>query len=188
MAARTSATLRQAAAWSIATGGPIDRLAGHLDVRSAAVAESAGRAVRHPDAAMPPLDHLGGLVVGLVVFVVRAVRRVGHAADCTTQTFKVHVIGSIGRDDRNDCTGQDDRNGCNGCDDQQATERASTVILVKLLTTGELAKELGVSRGAVNKWASDGLIVPEITTPGGHHRWNVDHVRDQLRELRKRDE
>jgi excisionase family DNA binding protein len=57
---------------------------------------------------------------------------------------------------------------------------------VRLLTTGELARELGVSRGAVLKWANDGLITPAFTTPGGHLRWDLDDVRRQVRELRQR--
>jgi hypothetical protein len=61
---------------------------------------------------------------------------------------------------------------------------------VRLLTTGELARELGVSRGAVLKWATADppLITPEFTTPGGHHRWNLERVRAQLREQRRRPE
>ena len=61
---------------------------------------------------------------------------------------------------------------------------------MRLLTTGELARELGVSRGAVLKWATADppLITPEFTTPGGHHRWNLERVRAQLREQRRRPE
>jgi hypothetical protein len=29
------------------------------------------------------------------------------------------------------------------------------------------------------------LIKPEFTTPGGHHRWDAEKVREQLRELRQ---
>ncbi|TWF79744.1 excisionase family DNA binding protein [Pseudonocardia hierapolitana] len=54
------------------------------------------------------------------------------------------------------------------------------------LTTGELARELGVSHSAILKWAKDGLITPELTTPGGHHRWDAEKVRQQLREQRQR--
>lgn len=56
------------------------------------------------------------------------------------------------------------------------------------LTSGELAKALGVSRGAVHKWANSDppLIVPEWTTPGGHHRWDLEKVREQLRQARER--
>ena len=55
-----------------------------------------------------------------------------------------------------------------------------------LLTTGELAKELGVSRGAVVKWTREGKIHPELTTPGGHHRWDLDHARAELQALQDR--
>jgi predicted site-specific integrase-resolvase len=58
----------------------------------------------------------------------------------------------------------------------------------ELVTSGHLAKALGVSRGAVNRWLNEGLISPDLTTPGGHHRWNVDRVRAQLRELRQRND
>ena len=54
---------------------------------------------------------------------------------------------------------------------------------VRTMTTGELAKELHVSRGAIIKWQRAGLIHPEFTTPGGHHRWDPDKVRDELRRL-----
>lgn len=54
---------------------------------------------------------------------------------------------------------------------------------VRTMTTGELAKELHVSRGAIIKWQRAGLIHPEFTTPGGHHRWDPAKVRDELRQL-----
>jgi DNA-binding transcriptional MerR regulator len=55
------------------------------------------------------------------------------------------------------------------------------------LTTGELARELSVSHSAILKWAREGLITPEWTTPGGHHRWDADKVRKELRQQRQRD-
>jgi DNA-binding transcriptional MerR regulator len=57
---------------------------------------------------------------------------------------------------------------------------------MKTLTSGQLAKELGVSHSAIVKWAKEGLITPEFTTPGGHHRWDPDKVRDQIRAQRQR--
>jgi DNA-binding transcriptional MerR regulator len=57
-----------------------------------------------------------------------------------------------------------------------------------LVSTGDLAKALGVSRGAVIRWVNSGLITPDVTTPGGHHRWDVKRVREQLRGQRKRDD
>lgn len=48
-----------------------------------------------------------------------------------------------------------------------------------LVTTAEAAKQLGVA---------DGLVTPDLITPGGHQRWDVDRLRAQLRELQDRDE
>ena len=53
----------------------------------------------------------------------------------------------------------------------------------RTITTGELARELDVSPGAVRKWARDGLITPALVTGGGHYRWDADSVRSQLRAL-----
>ncbi|HXV93442.1 MAG TPA: helix-turn-helix domain-containing protein [Pseudonocardia sp.] len=55
------------------------------------------------------------------------------------------------------------------------------------LTTGELAQELSVSRGAVQTWERTGVITPKFTTPGGHHRWDLEDVRRQLAEHRARE-
>lgn len=59
---------------------------------------------------------------------------------------------------------------------------------MRLLTSGELARELGVSRSAVLKWTRAGLVTPEVTTPGGHHRYDVERVRAELRQQRQRDD
>jgi DNA-binding transcriptional MerR regulator len=57
----------------------------------------------------------------------------------------------------------------------------------KVLTTNQLAQELGLSRRSIVRYAADGKITPAYTTPGGHHRWIADDVLRQLRELRHRD-
>jgi DNA-binding transcriptional MerR regulator len=57
-----------------------------------------------------------------------------------------------------------------------------------LVPSGVLARELGVSRSAIVKWMRQGLIEPDLVTPGGHPRWDVERVRAALREQRKRDE
>ena len=56
-----------------------------------------------------------------------------------------------------------------------------------VMSTGELARELGVSRSAILKWSRAGLITPTWVTPGGHLRWDPDRVRAQLAEQRQRD-
>ena len=68
------------------------------------------------------------------------------------------------------------------------TTRAYDLVVPTTITTGELAAALGVSKSAILKWVRAGLITPEMTTPGGHHRWNEATVRAQLRALRERDE
>ena len=54
-------------------------------------------------------------------------------------------------------------------------------VVGRLLTSGELAKELGVSLRTVQRWIAEGAIVPEFRTAGGHTRWDADAVRAQLR-------
>lgn len=54
----------------------------------------------------------------------------------------------------------------------------------ELLTTSELARALGLSLRSVQRYIRAGYITPDLTTPGGHHRWNPENVRAQLRALR----
>ncbi|WP_310278052.1 helix-turn-helix domain-containing protein [Haloactinomyces albus] len=56
----------------------------------------------------------------------------------------------------------------------------------RLLTSGQLAKELGLSHRSVSHYAQTGQLEPALVTPGGHYRWDVDDVRRQLREMRER--
>ncbi|MQA17145.1 MAG: MerR family transcriptional regulator [Pseudonocardiaceae bacterium] len=58
----------------------------------------------------------------------------------------------------------------------------------KLVPTGVLARELGVDVRTLHRWVKAELLVPDLTTPGGHMRWNVERVRRELREQRRRDE
>ncbi len=58
----------------------------------------------------------------------------------------------------------------------------------RLVTTSEAAKELGVGTSTLQRWAKDKVVSPDLVTPGGHMRWDVDNLRGQLRELRQRDE
>ncbi|HWO62209.1 MAG TPA: MerR family DNA-binding transcriptional regulator [Umezawaea sp.] len=58
----------------------------------------------------------------------------------------------------------------------------------KLISSGELAEELGVSTRTIARYAADGLLIPAETTIGGHFRWVLEDVRQRMRELRQRDE
>jgi DNA-binding transcriptional MerR regulator len=57
-----------------------------------------------------------------------------------------------------------------------------------LVTTKQAADELGVSARSLSRWAKDGTLEPDLTTPGGHYRWDVERLRAELREKRLRDE
>lgn len=49
------------------------------------------------------------------------------------------------------------------------------------VTTGQAARLLGVSIRSLQQWAKDGQIEPDYVTPGGHMRWDVDRLREELR-------
>ncbi|QRK93859.1 helix-turn-helix domain-containing protein [Saccharopolyspora erythraea] len=51
------------------------------------------------------------------------------------------------------------------------------------MSTGELAKTLGLSRSSIARYAVDGRLTPALITPGGQYRWDLDDVKDQFRKL-----
>jgi DNA-binding transcriptional MerR regulator len=53
----------------------------------------------------------------------------------------------------------------------------------RLLTTPQLADELGLSLRSIARYKAAGWITPELTTPGGHARWDPESVRQQLRKV-----
>jgi DNA-binding transcriptional MerR regulator len=56
----------------------------------------------------------------------------------------------------------------------------------RLVTTAELARVLGLSPRTIQKYRADGVLVPDVESPGGHARWDVEKVRAKLAELAKR--
>jgi DNA-binding transcriptional MerR regulator len=56
------------------------------------------------------------------------------------------------------------------------------------LTTAQAAQQLGVHRRTLARYAERGLLVPTLVLPSGHLRWNLEDVRQQLREIRNRRE
>jgi DNA-binding transcriptional MerR regulator len=58
----------------------------------------------------------------------------------------------------------------------------------QLLTTGGAAKALGVARSTLARWWDQGIVTPSLVTPGGHARWDVDELREQLRRVRDPDQ
>lgn len=53
----------------------------------------------------------------------------------------------------------------------------------KLVSTGEAARRLGVNVRTLQRWASEHLIEPDWLTPGGHMRWDVDRLLEQVKRL-----
>jgi DNA-binding transcriptional MerR regulator len=58
----------------------------------------------------------------------------------------------------------------------------------KLLTTAQAAAELGISRRTLARYVEQGVAAPALTLPSGHHRWDLEDLQRQLRDLRKRSE
>lgn len=58
-----------------------------------------------------------------------------------------------------------------------------------LITSGDLARKLGLSRRTISQYAKRGWITPALETPGGQYRWRYEDVLAEMRELaRKRHE
>lgn len=62
----------------------------------------------------------------------------------------------------------------------------ATMPTPRLVTTSELARALGLHSRTIQRYRAEGVITPEIETPGGHARWDIEKVKQQLRELRHR--
>jgi hypothetical protein len=56
-----------------------------------------------------------------------------------------------------------------------------------LVPTGDAAKAIGVGHSTLARWWQEGIVTPALVTPGGHARWDVDDLREQLRALRRGD-
>ncbi|MBK0870537.1 MULTISPECIES: MerR family transcriptional regulator [Saccharopolyspora] len=56
----------------------------------------------------------------------------------------------------------------------------------KLLTSSQLADELGISRRSVARYVQAGILEPEFYTPGGQGRFDLEDSKRQLREHSKR--
>ncbi|WP_083844732.1 helix-turn-helix domain-containing protein [Saccharomonospora cyanea] len=57
----------------------------------------------------------------------------------------------------------------------------------RLLTTGEAAKALSVDRSTLARWLREGRVLPTEVTAGGHARWDLEDLRRQIADVRRRD-
>jgi excisionase family DNA binding protein len=53
-----------------------------------------------------------------------------------------------------------------------------------LLTSSEAARALGLGKSTITRYVREGKIKPTWATPGGHARWRLDDLRNQLDSLR----
>jgi predicted site-specific integrase-resolvase len=54
-----------------------------------------------------------------------------------------------------------------------------------LVPTADAAKAIGVDRRTLQRWVKEGRVAPTLTTAGGHHRWDIDDLKRQLREMKR---
>lgn len=47
------------------------------------------------------------------------------------------------------------------------------------VTTSQVSTRFGVDSSTVRRWVAQGKLIPAVTTPGGHYRFNVEDI-DQL--------
>jgi predicted site-specific integrase-resolvase len=55
----------------------------------------------------------------------------------------------------------------------------------KLVPTGVAADAIGVAHSTLARWWKDGDVTPALVTAGGHARWDVADLREQLRAMRQ---
>ncbi len=56
-----------------------------------------------------------------------------------------------------------------------------------LLTSGDVARRLGVATATISAWVRQGRLTPAVTTMGGRYRFRWSEVQEQLRAAREDD-
>lgn len=51
----------------------------------------------------------------------------------------------------------------------------------RLVGTGRAAEELGIDPATLWRWERQGYVTPATRTIGGHARWDLDDLREQVR-------
>jgi predicted site-specific integrase-resolvase len=63
------------------------------------------------------------------------------------------------------------------CEHAKVTDRPN------LVSTAAAARELGVSTSTLTRWAHAGHVKPAQKTIGGHLRWNLEDLREEVRRI-----
>lgn len=56
--------------------------------------------------------------------------------------------------------------------------------LPETITTAEVARRVGVTTNTVRRWVREGILRPDVQTPGGHSRYRPSTVRRLQRRMR----
>jgi hypothetical protein len=56
-----------------------------------------------------------------------------------------------------------------------------------LMTTTQVARQLGISARTLVRYAQRGYVTPAVVLPSGHRRWRLAEVREQCAALQGRD-
>ena len=51
------------------------------------------------------------------------------------------------------------------------------------MRTADAARALSVNPSTLQRWAQQGLVTPKMRTAGGQARWDLDDLREQVRQL-----
>jgi predicted site-specific integrase-resolvase len=57
-----------------------------------------------------------------------------------------------------------------------------------LLSSGEVARRIGVAPATISAWVRQGRLAPTVVTMGGRYRWRWSDVERQMREQRQTDD
>ena len=52
---------------------------------------------------------------------------------------------------------------------------------MKIVSIGKIAESLGVCVQTVRRWHREGKLLPSLTTPYGHRRYDIDRVKEQFK-------
>jgi DNA-binding transcriptional MerR regulator len=60
------------------------------------------------------------------------------------------------------------------------------IVAEQLVNTEDAARAVNVHPATLRRWAAAGEVTPADRTLGGHARWNIDTLREQIRAAREK--
>lgn len=56
----------------------------------------------------------------------------------------------------------------------------------EFVSTPQAAKTIGVTSRTLTRYVERGLLTPAVVLPSGHYRWDLEQLRDQMAQVRRR--